>query len=178
MSGQERIIAISILVAAVFVAVLPSDAIAQSRPNLVAEWRPFITVMTPIPYRPQPYCTLTLVVKNTGRDSFNRSFKVEFRPKVDREPAFWQYGNVWSPFQGRVDECQTRTEGVDCWLAPIPPGGATSLEIGVFPMEGGTTILDVRVDTRGNVTESHEANTFITATVVKVPRSGERTPCG
>jgi len=166
----------SLLIAVVF-ACLTGPSLAEARPNLIAEWNPFITVMTPIPYRPPNWCTLYLDIKNTGRDSFTQNFKVEFRPKVDRRRAFWQYGTVVSTFGGRIDDCETRSEGVDCWLRPIQPGGATRLEITVFPMEGGSTILEVKVDTRGNVTESHEANTFITAAVVRSPRRGERTPC-
>ena len=153
-----------------------ADANPQSLPNLIAEWSNGpITALTPLPY--QRWCEMHLRVKNVGRGSFRRNFTVTFRPTVNKERAFWQYGSISSPFRGKIDECSADANGVTCSLTPIAPGDFTGLDFAVRPMQAGITILDVRVDTENTVSESHEANTFISATQVKTIRSGDHVAC-
>lgn len=116
---------------------------------------------------------MNLDVKNIGRRGFRRNFTVTFRPTVNRKRAYWIYGDISSPFRGKIDECSADANGVTCSLTPIAPVDFTGLEIAVRPMEGGITILDVRVDTGKTVSESHEANTFISATQVRTISSGD-----
>jgi hypothetical protein len=156
------------------VLVLPAKTFAE--PNLIATWSPFITVMTPIPYN--SWCTLHLQIKNTGTEGFSQNFKVTFRPTRNRRLVTWQYGSVRSNFLGDIaGDCgAVPNGGVQCWLRPIPRGDATALEIQVRATNVAS-ILEVKVDTENNVSEKYEANTFITAIGVRVPRSNEETPC-
>ena len=145
--------------------VLPlSDAMAL--PNLTAKFENRLTALTKLPIG--KWCTLVVIVENTGNQAFSNNFLVTIRPH--RGSYWWDYVTGFSGIRG--GECGASRNagtagGVDCWLRPIPPGSSVGFSFQIQPRNySGPEAFVISVDTTGAVRESHEANAFVTALTV------------